>query len=243
MPSKNFFYITIFNLLGAFLLGTWLLLENHGFWFTMDKSVFFFFNTMLVKSKTFMYFVSFVNLRGFDIIAFLAMLGVFYSYFKGKELSEKHRMLCIGIAMLATAVLIKQLGVFFPFDRNSPTLFFPKVMNLPVNLISDLSGWATKCKANDCFPGDHGIMLLIFSSFMWRYFGFKAFQKCILVFVLFSLPRIMGGAHWFTDVAVGSVSVTLIVASWILLTPLSDLFIVKLEKLIPIKFTEKYINF
>lgn len=30
------------------------------------------------------------------------------------------------------------------------------------------------------------------------------------------------GAHWFTDIAVGSLSVVLVGISWILLTPLSD---------------------
>jgi membrane-associated phospholipid phosphatase len=29
--------------------------------------------------------------------------------------------------------------------------------------------------SKDSFPGDHGMMLLIFASFMWRYFGLRAF--------------------------------------------------------------------
>lgn len=242
MYIKNCYYIAICNICGALILGSWLLLENHGFWFSIDSSIFFFFNSLLVKNKAFMYLVSVVNLRGFDLIAFLAMLGIFYSVFKERNLPEKHRMLCIGLAMLITAVLIKHADNLLPFNRTSPTIFFPEIMHTPVNLISDLSGWRTKCRAADCFPGDHGIMLLIFSSYMWRYFGFSVFRKCLLVFLLFSLPRIMGGAHWFTDIAVGSTSVTLIVISWILLTPLSDLLIARLEKILPISLTEKYFN-
>lgn len=242
MINSNLYYIVISNFIGIILLGSWLLLENHGFWFFIDSTIFFFFNTLLIKNQAFMYFVSLVNLRGFDLIAFLSMLRIFYGYFKEKNLEEKHRMLCIGVAMLFTAVLIKQVGSLFPFDRTSPTVFFPEEMHTPVNLISKLSGWHTKCQSSDCFPGDHGIMLLIFSSFMWRYCGFAAFKKGLIVFLLFSLPRIMGGAHWFTDIAVGSISVTLIVISWILLTPLSDLGIAKLEKWLPIGLTKKYFS-
>jgi membrane-associated phospholipid phosphatase len=39
---------------------------------------------------------------------------------------------------------------------------------------------------------------------------------------LFSLPRVMAGAHWFSDIAVGSLSVALVGLSWWLLTPASD---------------------
>lgn len=145
MLNKNFIYIGICNLLGISLIGSWLLPENHGFWFSIDKSIFFFFNTLLVKNQAFMYLVSFVNLRGFDLIAFLAMLCIFYGHFKISDLNKKHRMLCIGIgiAMILTAVFIKQTGILLPFDRTSPTLFFPKELQLPVNLISELSGWPT----------------------------------------------------------------------------------------------------
>ena len=46
----------------------------------------------------------------------------------------------------------------------------------------------------------------------------------------------MGGAHWLTDVVVGSVSIVLIVLSWLLLTPAADMFISWLEKKTPLKF-------
>ena len=50
------------------------------------------------------------------------------------------------------------------------------------------------------------MMLLIFAVYMWKYIGKDAFIKAMAVFIIFSLPRIMGGAHWVTDVFVGSVS-------------------------------------
>lgn len=240
METKNFKYIFICNFLGILLLLSWLIPENHGFWFSIDKNIFYFFNNMLTQSKAFMYFVSFINLRGFDIIAFIGMLIIFYEYFSKKDIQGKGFLLCVGIAMLLNAVFVKQFLSLIPIDRSSPTIFFAETMHMPVNLISELSGWPTKCKSSDCFPGDHGIMLLIFTSYMWRYCSFTAFRKCLLVFIIFSLPRIMGGAHWFTDVAVGSISTNLLLTSWILLTPISDKVIAGLQKTLPLGWVDKY---
>jgi len=51
--------------------------------------------------------------------------------------------------------------------------------------------------------------------------------------LVFSLPRVMIGAHWFTDIAVGSLSVVLVGVSWCLMTPLSDKLINGLNLMLP----------
>ncbi len=53
-------------------------------------------------------------------------------------------------------------------------------------------------------------MLLIFSAFMLRYFGKTAGIIALIIFVVFAFPRVMIGAHWFTDIVVGSLTVILI---------------------------------
>lgn len=78
-------------------------------------------------------------------------------------------------------------------------------------------------------------MLLIFCSFILRYLSFRSFLCALLITVVFSLPRVMAGAHWASDILVGSVSLTLIATSWLLITPLSDAIIRKLEKTLPFK--------
>ncbi|MGT8295644.1 phosphatase PAP2 family protein, partial [Escherichia coli] len=83
------------------------------------------------------------------------------------------------------------------------------------------------------FPGDHGMMLLIFSAFMWRYFGKVAGLIALIIFVVFAFPRVMIGAHWFTDIIVGSMTVILIGLPWVLLTPLSDRLITFFDKSLP----------
>lgn len=231
MIGKALMKIVLLNILGIVLFCSWYLPENHGFWFQLDKGVFYFFNDLLPQSKIFTYFVAFVNLRAFDSVAFIFMLLIFYRYYRKCDAQGKRKMFCMGIAMLVSAVIAKQFDMEIPVERPSPTKFFTDV-----NLVSQLSGWHTKDSAGDSFPGDHGMMLLIFSTYMLKYVGRKAFGQCFAVFVLFSLPRIMGGAHWLTDIVVGSVSIVLVVLSWLLLTPASDRFISWLEQKVPLKF-------
>ncbi len=239
MKKKNLVWIILCNIAGALLLGSWLasspVASYHGPWLALDKSIFYFFNQLLVESKSFMYFTAVVNLRAFDVIAFIAMLGIYYSYYRKSNVEGKRWLFCIGIAMLVSAVVIKQFDKLLPIDRASASIYFDQLYH-NVNWLSQLSGLAAKDKSASSFPGDHGMMLLIFSVYMWKYIGKDAFAKALAVFVIFSLPRIMGGAHWFTDVYVGSVSFVLFVLSWILLTPVADRFISWLEPKIPLRF-------
>ncbi|MCD7975262.1 MAG: hypothetical protein LUF25_05750 [Phascolarctobacterium sp.] len=68
---KNLIKILALNVLGTALLLSWYLPENHGFWFAIDKYIFYFFNDLLPVNKVYMYFVAFINLRFFDIVDFL----------------------------------------------------------------------------------------------------------------------------------------------------------------------------
>ncbi|MGU7807728.1 phosphatase PAP2 family protein, partial [Escherichia coli] len=97
----------------------------------------------------------------------------------------------------------------------------------------------TKDASKDSFPGDHGMMLLIFASFMWRYFGRRALGVALIIFVVFAFPRVMIGAHWFSDIAVGSLTAVLIGAPWVLMTPLSDKLIAFFDRYLPSRISAK----
>ena len=49
------------------------------------------------------------------------------------------------------------------------------------------------------------------------------------------MPRIMSGAHWFTDIAVGSLALALIGLSWILILPISDKIMKFFDRHLPFK--------
>ncbi|KML66422.1 phosphatase PAP2 family protein [Pectobacterium peruviense] len=224
--------ILVLNVLGIGLFLSWYLPENHGFWLTLDSNIFFYFNRLLVDSPAFLHVVAITNNRAFDGCALIAMGLLYLSFYLKATPTERRRLLIIGFIMLLTAVVLNQAGHLLPVQHASPTLYFSDV-----NRVSDLTGIPTKDASSDSFPGDHGMMLMIFAAFMLRYFTRTAFAIGVAITIIFSLPRIMIGAHWFTDIAVGSLSVVLVGLSWWLLTPASDAAITLLNRLLPKKST------
>ncbi|KGA24527.1 phosphatase PAP2 family protein [Pectobacterium brasiliense] len=232
MSFARFSSILVLNVLGIGLFLSWYLPENHGFWLTIDSHIFFYFNRLLVDSPTFLHLVAITNNRAFDGCALVAMGLLYLSFYLKATSTERRRLLILGFIMLLTAVVLNQAGHLLPVQHASPTLYFSDV-----NRVSDLTGIPTKDASSDSFPGDHGMMLMIFAAFMLRYFTRTAFAIGLAIMVIFSLPRIMIGAHWFTDIAVGSLSVVLVGLSWWLLTPASDAAIALLNRLLPKKST------
>ncbi|MGS4263678.1 phosphatase PAP2 family protein [Serratia marcescens] len=228
MTRRNLPFILFFNLLGVALFLSWFLPANHGGWFTLDSAIFFSFNRHLATDPAFLHLVAITNNRAFDVISLLAM-GLLYLYFYLKQdAAGRRRLVITGVVMLLTAVVLNQLGHLLPVKHPSPTLTFDNI-----HRVSELTGIPTKDASGDSFPGDHGMMLIIFSCFMLRYFGRGAFAVALLITLVFSLPRVMIGAHWFTDIAVGSLSVVLVGASWVLMTPCSDWIVDRLNRLLP----------
>ncbi len=228
---KKFLLIVLFNILGFALFFSWYNAEPDSFWSVADKGIFFTFNEMLLQSKSFLYLVAFTNLRFFDVVGFLAMFLLFLFHFLKADKDHRRFMICMGVTMLLTAVIVKQFDTAINMHRASPTLHF-SALGEQINYVSELTGWPAKDASKSSFPGDHGMCLIIFCLYMLRYFGAKSFLIGIFITCVFSLPRIMSGAHWFTDIAVGSVSANLIVSSWILLTPLSDIIIKRMMKVV-----------
>ena len=221
--------IIAFNLLGVTLIVSDYLTGREGFWSKVDTAVFYFFNNLLVKGSVFVDVVAYTNLRIFDVVTFLVMALLYtHCYLKKEDKASRRKMLCIGVVMLLTAIFIKQCGRFLPVSHPSPSIFFENV-----NRLIHLTNLPTKDASSNSFPGDHGMMLMIFAAFMARYHGLKAFLVAAFITMVFSMPRIASGAHWFSDIYAGSLSIVCIGLSWLLLTPASDVLAAFVGRLIP----------
>ena len=217
MAVQRFTLPLFVSFAGIMLFLSWYLPVDHSWWAIPDHAIFRFFNNPLAGNHSLAVFIAVINNRAFDLAALLLMGLVYYAAFRRQDSAGKRRLVMAGIVMVISAVLINQAGQAIPFNRLSPTLALDSV-----HRVSDISGIFTKDASKSSFPGDHGLMLMIFAAFAWRYAGFRYFTAAILLIVIFSLPRIMSGAHWFSDILAGSLSLTLITLPWILLTPLSD---------------------
>lgn len=220
--------ILLLNCAGIALFFSWFLPENHGFWFPLDRAIFFYVNQRLTSSPLLLQFVAVTNNRVFDGGALLAMSLLYLPFYLKADGAERRRLTIIGLVMLLSAAALNQLGHLIPVRHVSPTLYFPHV-----NRVGELTGFPTKDASKDSFPGDHGMMLMIFAAFMLRYFTRGAFALALLIVAVFATPRVMIGAHWFSDITVGSLSVVLVGLSWWLLTPASDVLVNFLNRTLP----------
>lgn len=238
MMIKRLPYILLLNAAGFALFLSWYLPANHGFWFPLDSGIFLFFNQLLAKSQAFLWLVAITNNRAFDGFSLLAMGCLMLSFWRKEDAAGRRRIIAIGLVMLLIAVVVNQLAQgLMPVKRSSPSLYFPNI-----NRVSELLHISTKDASKDSFPGDHGMMLLIFSAFMLRYFGKKAFGVALIIVVVFIFPRVMIGAHWLTDIVVGSLSAVLIGLPWCLMTPLSDRLIALFDRYLPRKCNKDKTN-
>lgn len=140
-------------------------------------------------------------------------------------------MLAIGLAMIITALVLHQLGHLVPVTHVSPSRYFKATPG--VVSIAELTQIPTKEYSSDSFPGDHGMLLMIFAAFMLHFFDRKGFLQGVLIVLLFSTPRILIGAHWFTDVAVGSLSIVLVSLGLWLPGGGCDALVKRLERYLP----------
>ncbi|MCW9591365.1 phosphatase PAP2 family protein [Klebsiella oxytoca] len=221
--------ILLLNAAGIALFCSWYLPVNHGFWAPLDAAIFYFFNHLVGVNTAYTWLLAVINNRAFDACSLLAMGSLMLSFWFKEQSAGRRRVIIIGLVMLLAAVIINQLAQhLMPVKRASPSLSFTDITK-----VSDVISFPTKDASKDSFPGDHGMMLLIFASFMWRYFGRRAFAIALVIFGVFAFPRVMIGAHWFTDIAVGSLTAVLIGAPWVLMTPLSDKVITLFERYLP----------
>ncbi len=223
--------VLLLNLLGISLFLSWYLPARHGIWWQIDSSIFLFFNQKIVQSPLVAYGVAVANFRAFDVLALLFMGLLYGHYYLQAPGKQRHDMIILGVVILVSAAALNQLGHLLPVSHASPTIFFKHDAN--VVRISELTALPTKDASLDSFPGDHGMMLMIFAAYMLRYFGVRAFTASLAILLVFAMPRVMIGAHWFSDIAVGSLSVVLVGLSWWLLTGACDRLVSWLSPRVP----------
>ncbi|WP_231489648.1 phosphatase PAP2 family protein [Billgrantia saliphila] len=217
-PSLALGRVLLFNLLGALLVWSWLS-PSLLFWTELDDAVFFTTNAWLREDNAaWVLLVALVNNRLFDVASLLVLLGLFVWAMR-RDTPHPYRLLRwggIGLTMLLTAVFIAQgVSMAVPYTHPSPTLVYENV-----NLVTQMVEFPTKDSSASSFPGNHGLNLFLFTAFMWRFAGVRVALVSAAAGVFLSAPRILSGAHWFSDIYFAALAINLIVTPWILLTPL-----------------------
>ena len=209
--------ILAFNLAGLLLVASWAIGPLSPLWSALDAQLFWLFNGWITpENMGWNQVLALVNTRYFDVVS-LGVLGLLFimAIRCDPRPQRLFHWVAIGIAMLVTAGLVSvAINEAVTYGHPSPTIYFEQATHL-----TDLVSIPTKDEANNSFPGDHGLMVMIFAAFMMRFANRRVAFWSIVSVVLLSAPRILVGAHWFSDVYVGGLSIALLILPWVLCTP------------------------
>lgn len=205
-------------LIAALLLGSKFTPPFGALWARLDMAVFEATNASLLWGSAWQWLWAITNHLAFDAVGGGFFLIIFCWFIYRGRGEERCRRLAAGGFIFAWTVMVLDFSSDWVFDfrHPSPTLAVPDAVRLselvPHFKLKDSSGGS--------FPGDHGTALIMFAVMTGYFAGRRLGMLAAAGALLFALPRLMSGAHWLSDIAVGSVSVALVALSLALATPL-----------------------
>jgi Kdo2-lipid A phosphotransferase len=222
------------HVLVTILLLTLFLPSTKGFWEVIDVSFFQCINSSLEGRASWQLFWAFANHKLADWVADLCVLVFFIAYVKQGIRSLRLRkiaelLFCIiyigAIIYFVNRMLFRE-NLSIP--RLSPTL----VIDSSVRLSEQIPWLHIKDDSSKSFPGDHGTTALLFAASFSYLAGWRLGLLASIYSAFLCMPRLITGAHWFSDVIVGSGSITLLFLSWAFCSPLFQTCVDWLERLL-----------
>ncbi|MCW8848089.1 MAG: phosphatase PAP2 family protein [Sedimenticola sp.] len=211
------------HLFALLIYGSWLFEPTRTLWDAVDTHLFYFLNGSLEQGEDWRIFWATANTRMADIATGIGMIIFFFLFvFSGPKNLRIERLSMFGI--MSGMILLSQDGglvdlykQILTVNRSSPSLTLEPVFRLS-ELVPHIQA---KDASHGSFPGDHGIVTLIWVSCVWFFASWRWGVAATLIGALILLPRMVAGAHWLSDNLVGSSLLVLLMVAWILCTPLT----------------------
>ena len=206
--SKRFW---IFFIALGLCLASWFTPFFRQYWDLLDQTIYIFLNGLLHLPYA-PQIVGGLSLHATDFIFDCVMAVAFFFCMKKKGVSQN--TLSVFFQLIIAFVYIffffyLTKNVLFPayltYDRLSPSLVLQGISIR--EMIS--FGHYVKTEAHYSFPGNHALTFFMWCGFMCLYGGWRWRIGSICLAIFFSLPRLIVGAHWFTDVFVGGLFLAL----------------------------------
>ena len=196
----------LLTLLGALLLASWYWPVTRVLWDAIDQSIFFSLNGSLVTYPETQFFWAVANERTFDLVPGLLLLSLLaWHAFSGPRDDWALRWADCLFMIFYIVLSIQLWHLALDVDRQSPTLVLSPAHRL-TELVPAIDA---KDESDRSFPGDHATVMWMVTGLFCFIAGRKHGVIAAVIALIFIWPRIVGGAHWFTDVAVGGGSIAL----------------------------------
>ena len=223
----------------ALLLGSFLWPATFALWQSFDTVVFKSLNHTLEGHPWVQVFWAFINHRKADLVEDAIFLLFFILAIRAAPNRKRKIAEFIFCVLLAGSIIFFVNRTFLRshvlIPRESPSL----VVTPCVRLSEEVPWMTVKDETIACIPGDHATTLLLFSV-LYTFFAGRKFGAYASLYAVFRiLPRLIVGAHWFSDIIVGSGCLVLFFSSWALCTPFYTWIIDRIEKILIVRRTHE----
>lgn len=193
------------------------------YWQKLDIAFFKLINQSLLDNHYWQVFWACANHKYADWLADLCILAFFTIWIqKSPSYLRKIRIAQLLFCILYTAFIIFFVNrTLFPdvisISRSSPSL----VVENSVRLSQEIPWMKIKDASKASFPGDHATTALLFATSFSYLAGWRFAIAAWLYAGFLCMPRLITGAHWLSDVIVGSGGITLFFLSIAFCTPIA----------------------
>lgn len=227
------------NLTALLLIASWFI---PGFWASIDVWAFRVLNESIRDNFIIQIFWALANVKITDLFgALFIVIFTFLYVFDGPKESRKSRL-----AQLIYYLIWFEIGIFsckqafmaLNVLRDSPTLLCQDPVLLspvaPWLKIKDASHWS--------FPSDHAFIILEWVGFIFAFAGMRLGMVALVTSSIFILPRLISGAHWLSDVMLGSLPLALVFVAVACYTPIYHYAHTLIVGLLPCRKKQKIEN-
>jgi len=200
---------------------TFLLPFTRTAWDTVDCAFFKTLNGTLKNHVSLQMFWALANHKLTDWVHDLIFLALItasvFSVPREERLKKISQFIFLGLYIACILFFINRL-IFrkhFHFERLSPTLTFLD----SIRLSREITSIKLKDASPQSFPGDHGTTALLFAAGYAFYANRKLATLGWIYGIFICLPRLITGAHWLSDVVIGSGSIALLFLGWAFYSP------------------------
>lgn len=218
------------HLVAVTLMLTFISSSGFELWRQIDSHIFFYLNGTLSEGGNWAWIWAWANTRQKDMLLAGVMLIFLVFPHLGFQRSQLQHAL---VGFLALMIFMVPLRYFFyefskVLDLTGPS---PSITLAPAYMLTELFPHIpAKDSAGRSFPGDHATVLLVWAGYILLNKRSIGSMVAVILAAIMILPRLMSGAHWFSDVAVGGFAVALPVLAWAFYSPVVYRITLGLEK-------------
>jgi membrane-associated phospholipid phosphatase len=216
---RNWVVFFALSITACLILLSWGNPLTTSWWDKWDIHAFYFFNGWVAHNHAAQIFWSIANYRPFDFLLIAIMLGCIMTpdFFISRPMNRDKTLLFFVLIAVVLAIRYT-VSYLYGEDRISPS----GVLS-PAYLLPELVPYIhSKGIVFDSFPSDHAAILFAWTGFLVIY-AKKWFKPlAVILGLLFCLPRLVTGAHWISDMAVGSLFIALLSIAIVCFTPFGE---------------------